>query len=840
MLPWALLIAVAPTGLDFNVNTLTGLFVSVDGVPVVRGTWFQYYEAGWTKGYYSSQYNQQVVTRPDADTLVMTYKAPDGLAFGTQTYKKNGRKLSVTYRFEWAGPKPAKVEATAGMLWAPALETYALTVDGKPARGLERDSYVAGDMGSRRYAENATSFLFESTGNQATIRSSRPIGMFDARGYGQDWANKRELYWMGAEDMNVSKEKPLEFTVDWDFTDFRTADSTPVAKTLALGSGAKEARAVRPFERIPDLIPKPKLSQLDFKKTIELTENYTYPVGKFRFLPDLGAALRRRFQTIPKGGKPIAIDGGTAKIGLRPGGYRLVIQPGSVSVIGQDLEGLQSGIERLAAVAFVQNGKLVWPTGVLLDEPRQDFRGVHLFVGPKSVEFQKKLWTRVLRPLGFNKVVLQCEQTEWKSAPGIKSALSMEPVELARLFKMYRGIGVEPIPLIQSFGHTEWLFRNGKNLDLAFNKDVPYAIDPRKPAAGEMISNIWDEAIDLLKPERIHFGLDEVDMRGFPDGPQLTTELWKLQVPFLAKIAEKHKLPMMMWGDKGLAPGEAPDAALGDNAVEAQARRNAIPKGTFITDWHYAGNPNPEVFIPVLDLWKREGMKPIAATWFNPNNIRGFSLAADAMGAGTLQTTWAGYESNEAAMLAALPQFTAMVLAADYSWSARTEMVDKLPYNPEAVFRRMYFAAPQSLKSLPGQTFGTGQSFTVGTVAFREIVGLQAAGGMRGTSTAAEVVLQGSGSTLALALSGEIQADAGEELATVELTLGNGKTVKQNLVYGRDFRSMLDKGSCFASERENGRSVAEIKLPKGSRVTKLLVTPLKPYSSVFIHGITLW
>jgi hypothetical protein len=51
---------------------------------------------------------------------------------------------------------------------------------------------------------------------------------------------------------------------------------------------------------------------------------------------------------------------------------------------------------------------------------------------------------------------------------------------------------------------------------------------------------------------------------------------------------------------------------------------------------------------------------------------------------------------------------------------------------------------------------------------------------------------------------------------------------------------VLDKGSCFASERDNGRSVAEIKLPKGSRVTKLTVTPLKPYSSVFIHGVTLW
>ena len=91
----------------------------------------------------------------------------------------------------------------------------------------------------------------------------------------------------------------------------------------------------------------------------------------------------------------------------------------------------------------------------------------------------------------------------------------MKKEDLAKLFQWYRGIEVEPIPLIQSFGHMGWLFANGMNKDLAINPQVPYTLDPRKPGAKELIGKVWDEAASLLKPRTIHVGLDEVDMLGF-------------------------------------------------------------------------------------------------------------------------------------------------------------------------------------------------------------------------------------------------------------------------------------------------------------------------------------
>ena len=43
----------------------------------------------------------------------------------------------------------------------------------------------------------------------------------------------------------------------------------------------------------------------------------------------------------------------------------------------------------------------------------------------------------------------------------------MSREDLVKLFKLYRDAGIEPTPLIQSFGHMGWLFMNGQNKDLA-------------------------------------------------------------------------------------------------------------------------------------------------------------------------------------------------------------------------------------------------------------------------------------------------------------------------------------------------------------------------------------
>ena len=341
--------------------------------------------------------------------------------------------------------------------------------------------------------------------------------------------------------------------MDWqiDTSGLIAAPSTEVV-SAKLAAQADPAAYEVP-EVHPPLIPRPKKSNLDWDHPLEITGAWAFPAGRFAHLGEFEAALERRF-ILPKSEKPVNIDGGISKLGLVPGAYRITIRPTGISVVGEKDEGFRYGLQRIARLAFVKGGKVYVPTGDLFDEPVNTFRGVHLFVGPQALAFQKKLVERVLMPLGMNRVVLQCERAAWKSLPGTSTPDTMPLDQLVSLFKMYRDYGFEPIPLLESFGHDEWLFANGKNLDLAMDPKVPYALDPRKPRTKELMNQLWDEVIKLLQPETVHFGLDEVDMLGFPADTATKTALWKTQLATLGGIAKSHGVNMMLWGDELLGP----------------------------------------------------------------------------------------------------------------------------------------------------------------------------------------------------------------------------------------------------------------------------------------------
>ena len=826
----------------FQVESGKGLTVTSGGVPIIRGSWFQYYEPGWSKGYYNSSYSDQKVEKLSPVSYRVTYDAGDGTARGVETFTADGNHLKIHYEFDWDGDQPVKIEAAAATIWAPALESGNLTSQGQPTRPLKAFSYPGSDLVARRFSPDSSAYAFQSSLGTVQETSSLPLTLFNARGgYNQDWAAGHQLWWLGALGLVVEKNKPVTMDVDWAFS--------PNPKTQLPGVVAElktrhDDASLVPDTSLPILIPKPKTNNLDWDHPLELTGAFSFPAGVFDHVDEFKAALGRRFVLPPTDSKTskVEMDAGVSKLGFVHGGYRITIRPNGISVLGEEDEGLRFGLERLAMLAFTKAGKLWLPTGSLVDQPQTDWRGAHLFVGPEAVPFQERLWTNVLRPLGFNKVVLECERTAWAATPGIETPVTMPKADLVRLFAMYRNLGADPIPLIESYGHMEWLFANGKNLDIAMNPAVPYAVDPRKPGTSTLLTKIWDEAIDALHPNTVHFGLDEVDMRGFPSDPDLATQLWKTQLALLGGIAQSHSLEMMLWGDQALAPGEAPDAALGPDKANAAARRSAIPKGSLIGDWHYLDSPDYQTYRKNLDIWKDAGMTPIASTWYRPNNIHGFDVQAGLQGDGTLQTTWAGYESSEDSMLGAMPQFTAMVLAADYAWSGRNDDVKDLGYDPAEIFRRMYFNHPSPLSPQPGlDTEGSGPAFNVGSVHYGSGLDFVLGSSLAPTPRAGsrlELTLTGRGSELAIAMQTLGVAEDGDPVADLTIQLANGSQITKRLVYGRQVRAANDPAALSIAERENGVCSLRIELPK-TPIKKLILTPLNGYSGLRVLGITL-
>lgn len=822
---------------DFEVQPNQGLTVTAKGIPIIRGSGFQYYAPGWKRGYYSSNWQGQSVRKIDDDTVQATFR--NGSASGQVTYKRSGDKLLVDYTFNWDSDEPAEIELNEGLVWVPPFQDGSITLDGA-ARTLPQLA-PRGGLDKRLLGKPALSTTLTGMVAKVTLTSSETMSTFDGRKYDQDWAQRAPVYWQGILDLPMKKGEPKRVHAEYTFD---VKDSVKGAPKVLMIPPMPLADAVLPDESIPPLIPNPKMSILDYGNTLTLTNLWRLPAGRPKFFDLFRDELDRHFEMPAPGTLPdrVSFDGGMSEFKKPPGTYHLKITKDSISVYGQEAAGLRNGIYRLIQLAFVKDGKVCLPTGVIEDEPRSDFRGVHLFVGPKALEFHQKLWANVLRPLGFNKVVLQCERTDWKALPGVHTNITMSQPDLVKLFNWYRSQDVEPIPLIQSFGHMEWLFANGKNRDLAVNPDNPYAIDPRKPEARELVGKIWDEAIAALHPKTIHVGLDEVDMIGFPKkDPALVTDMWKTLLPFLGDVAKRNQVDLMLWGDEGLAPGEAVDATNGTDEENALERRKAIPKGSFIADWHYKADEDHAPFLKSLQTWKLMDLVPIATTWYRPENIRGFDVAADVEGTGTLQTTWNGYESNEDNMLRDLDQYSAMVLAADYGWSARLDKINELPYDPMAVFAKMYNVHQTPLTAQPGLAIGRGDIFTCGNIKFSKLTESSLTGILPSDANSPdtlEIKLAGKAQEVAVALACDIESPNAETIGEATLTYQDGTTEKTELRYGLHVRADSDDKATFYGVRDKGRTC--LRIPAQAKdLRSITFTAANRYSGLRVDGVTL-
>ena len=837
VLSWLLISQLPASDFDFDVQAHQGLTISAKGLPLLKGSGFQYYAPGWSKGYYSSRWNDQSIRHIDGNTIELKFN--EGGASGTVTYRRSRNRLSVDFDLNWNSNEAALIELNEGLVWVPPFQNGKVTLDGT-SRTLPQLPPV-GALDKRILGNPAKETVLASPVATLTLTSSEAASTFDGRKYDQDWAELAPVYWQGILSLPVHKGTPT--IVHLEYAIAVKDETKPEPRRLAMPP-VPVKDGVLPNEVIPPLIPNPKMSFLDYNNTLTISNLWKLPAGRPKFFDLFRSELEKRFE-LPEVGtleNRVSFDGGMSDFKQREGTYHVKITKDSISVYGQEVAGLRNGIYRLAKLAFIRNGKICLPTGVIEDEPRSDFRGVHLFVGPQSIEFQQRLWNNVLRPLGFNKVVLQCERTDWNSAPAARSPITMKQADLAKLFNWYRTQEVEPIPLIQSLGHMEWFFEGGSNAELAVNPKVPYTIDSRRQEARDQVGKLWDEAIQLLKPRTIHVGLDEIDMRGFATKDSaLTTELWKNMVPYLGTVAKRNNVNLMLWGDEGLAPKEAIDATNGDDADNAAQRRKAIPKGTFIADWHYRADQNHVPFLKSLQRWKLEGFQPIASTWYRPENIRGFDLAADVENVGTLQTTWPSYDSSEATMLKNLNQFSAFILAGDYGWSGRSEKLNELPYNADEVFARMYNPKASPLTPAPALLIGRGEFFECGGIKFSQLEGTAMMGispsSLNGPDTV-QIDLTGMAKEAAMALTCEIPAPNSERIGEVTISYKDGSNDTGPLLYGLHLRADSDDGATFYGERRNGRTCLRLNL-RAKELKSITVHASNRFSGIRFDGLTL-
>lgn len=503
-------------------------------------------------------------------------------------------------------------------------------------------------------------------------------------------------------------------------------------------------------------------------------------------------------------------------------GYTLFIED-SIFISYATPSGLQHAIETLGLLIEQKEQQLVLKNAVIKDQPQNSWRGIHMFTGPQSLALHQKMYQQILQPLKINKVVLQCEQATWNSFPSIHNAISINRADLAAEFAYLRKHHIEPIPLIQSLGHMEWFFKPIENRFLAINPSYPYTLNVTQRKGKKAMLVLWKEAIELLQPQTIHVGFDEIGMIGFHWPREKELQLFKQQLNRLDRFSKKRKLGLMIWGDMGLAPGEAPDACNGVNKERAAAIRASIPKNTWIADWHYLGNPDPKAYLPSIQLWKREGFRPLASPWFIPNNIRGFAMAANQENAGILQTTWADFESSEVNMLKNIEQFGAYVLALDYAWSGRKELPNELPYQGVTEWTQRFYRQPFPIATKVGKKWNGSISMENLTDLGAQALPNQLVFTMENNQQVEGIKLKGS-TALILPESTPVAIVTGWREGLVEFSIP--------LLYGRDIRAMQDKRPIYVAIKEKGEKEWYHFLTESKKVDRIEIKQIHPGAGI--------
>lgn len=230
------------------------------------------------------------------------------------------------------------------------------------------------------------------------------------------------------------------------------------------------------------------------------------------------------------------------------------------------------------------------------DSPMMEMRGFHVALPSReNIPFLKRLVRELLVPMRYNMVILQLSGAmEYRCFPKINEAwleacrnyeagkwpkpahygfvghdiLSHE--EVRDLCAYIRSFGLEIVPEIQSFSHSQYITTafphlaevpptasestagiDQKLADVPSNAFYPRDLCPRHPEYYDYLLPIVDEVISVIRPERfVHMGHDEVyEIGTCPRCAGHAAEVYVEEVTRLRDYLKAKGYTMMIWSD---------------------------------------------------------------------------------------------------------------------------------------------------------------------------------------------------------------------------------------------------------------------------------------------------
>jgi len=284
--------------------------------------------------------------------------------------------------------------------------------------------------------------------------------------------------------------------------------------------------------------------------------------------------------------------------------------------------------------------------------------GVHVLMASSDKTTQLTDVVGQLADVGINTIVAEINYGyEYESHPELRSGNASSAAQIRKLAATCRAHQIRLIPQFQCLGHQSWSKHTypllvkypqfdetpGKFPD---NKDI-YCRSwcPLHPEVNPIIFALMDELIEVFGADAFHVGMDEVFLVGDDDCPRCKgkdkAELFAKAVnDYHEHLVGKHKLEMLMWGDRLI---DAEKIKYGKWEASADGTAGAvdrISKDIIICDWHYELRAAYES----IPMFLEKGFRVWPGSWRKPEAAKALVDYSRGLGhekmLGHLNTVW--------------------------------------------------------------------------------------------------------------------------------------------------------------------------------------------------------
>lgn len=388
--------------------------------------------------------------------------------------------------------------------------------------------------------------------------------------------------------------------------------------------------------------------------TIGLSHRSLYPVAR------LARKMLRHHRTVtdlPE--KKSTLNIRLGKTQRRPG-YRLEINEEGVTLVADTVQAAFWGAKTLLQI-HRQHGEGVLPNMLIEDWPDFPDRGIYYDVTRGRVPRIGRLqhMARTLADFKINQLQPYIEHVfRFRRHPLIgRGASPLTPEDILRLQKTCRGVHIELLPSLASFGHMTTVLQHQPYRHLAEDLgvgeyecpegDVPtdlangWTISPAEPESYDFLQSLYEEFLPLFDSKRFNVCCDETVDLGLGQSYSMCEEKGRGRVYLdhilrLRELAREQGKRIMFWAD---VINQYPDLI------------DEIPDDATVLDWGYAHDFDFDRIRKFTDAGLSAYGCPGTSSWRSlfPRlhesraNITGYADAARRHGArGLLITDWGG------------------------------------------------------------------------------------------------------------------------------------------------------------------------------------------------------